>query len=268
MWDEVVVIEVIEKLLGLWLCLVSEDFFYWVVFVGMVLVVVIIVVLIVVNVGFYEVYEYLCYIKMGLFFVDVKFLLLLEYWINDGFMVLFFLIVGIEIKCEMVDGELLDMFCVVLLIFGVIGGMVMFVLIYVVINWSSPGMLYGWGIFMVIDIVFMFGIMVLLGCRVLILLKIFVFVFVIVDDFGVIFVIVFFYGYGFYMDVFFFGVGILVIMLVLNCVWIYFCILYLLLGVVFWYFVYESGLYVIFVGVLIVLVILLCCLVSIEGVVE
>ena len=267
-WDEAAVTEAIEKPLGLRLRLASEDFFHWAASAGMVLVAATIAALIVVNVGFHEAYEYLRHTKMGLFFADAKFSLSLEHWINDGLMALFFLIVGIEIKREMVDGELSDMSRAALPILGAVGGMAMPALIYAAINWNSPDTLHGWGIPMATDIAFTLGIMALLGRRVPTSLKIFVSALAIADDLGAILVIALFYGHGFHMDAFLFGVGILAIMLVLNRARIYARTPYLLLGVVLWYFVYESGLHATLAGVLTALAIPSRRSASIEGVAE
>ena len=267
-WDEAAVTEAIEKPLGLRLRLASEDFFHWAASAGMVLVAATIAALIVVNVGFHEAYEHLRHTKMGLFFADAKFSLSLEHWINDGLMALFFLIVGIEIKREMVDGELSDMSRAALPILGAVGGMAMPALIYVAINWNSPDTLHGWGIPMATDIAFTLGIMALLGRRVPTSLKIFVSSLAIADDLGAILVIALFYGHGFHMDAFLFGVGILAIMLVLNRARIYSRAPYLLLGVVLWYFVYESGLHATLAGVLTALAIPSRRSASIEGVAE
>ena len=141
-------------------------------------------------------------------------------------------------------------------------------LIYVAINWNSPDTLHGWGIPMATDIAFTLGIMALLGRRVPTSLKIFVSALAIADDLGAILVIALFYGHGFHMDAFLFGVGILAIMLVLNRARIYSRTPYLLLGVVLWYFVYESGLHATLAGVLTALAIPSRRSASIEGVAE
>lgn len=119
-----------------------------------------------------------------------KFLLL---WINDGFMVVFFFYVGLELKWEVCEGEFVNFKDIILFVVGVIGGMVLFVLIYVGINWENLVVIVGWVIFVVIDIVFVLGILVLLGSCVFISFKVFLVMFVIIDDIGVIVIIVLFY---------------------------------------------------------------------------
>lgn len=88
---------------------------------------------------------------------------LLLLWINDGLMVVFFFYVGLELKWEICEGELVNFKDIILFVVGVVGGMVLFVLIYVGINWDNFVVIVGWVIFVVIDIVFVLGILVLLG---------------------------------------------------------------------------------------------------------
>lgn len=118
---------------------------------------------------------------------------LLLLWINDGLMVVFFFYVGLELKWEICEGELVNFKDIILFVVGVVGGMVLFVLIYVGINWDNFVVIVGWVIFVVIDIVFVLGILVLLGSWVFMSLKVFLVILVIIDDIGVIVIIVLFY---------------------------------------------------------------------------
>jgi NhaA family Na+:H+ antiporter len=266
-WDEHAITEAIEKPIGLRIRLASEDFFHWAASAGMVLVVSTIAALIIANIGWHETYEHLRHTKLGLTFGEMKFAMPLEAWINDALMAFFFLVVGIEIKREMVDGELSDMSRAALPILGAIGGMLVPAVIYAAINWGQDTA-HGWGIPMATDIAFTLGIMALLGKRVPTSLKIFVSALAIADDLGAILVIAAFYGHGFHLDAFLWAVGIFAIMLLLNRGRVYARMPYLLLGILLWVFVHESGLHATLAGVLTALAIPSRRAANIEGVAE
>lgn len=113
-------------------------------------------------------------------------------------------------------GEFLSFDKVILLIFVVIGGMVVSGLVYVVINWGILENFVGWVIFVVIDIVFVLGVLVFLGICVLVVFKVFLLVVVIIDDLGVIIIIVIFYMLEFLINVLIFLMFGFVVVVVLN----------------------------------------------------
>ncbi|BFM09470.1 Na+/H+ antiporter NhaA [Halioxenophilus aromaticivorans] len=114
-------------------------------------------------------------------------------WINDGLMVMFFFLVGLELKRELVEGELSDKRNVVLPAAGAVGGMVVPAAIYVFFNLHEPAALAGWAIPAATDIAFALGVLSLLGTRVPVALKIFLTSLAIFDDIGAIIVIALFY---------------------------------------------------------------------------
>lgn len=117
----------------------------------------------------------------------------LHHWINDGLMALFFFVVGLELKRELVAGELRSPRNAALPITAAAGGMIIPALIYTVINSGNPAASAGWGIPMATDIAFALGILYLLGDKVPSSLKIFLTAIAIVDDLGAVLVIAFFY---------------------------------------------------------------------------
>jgi len=132
-------------------------------------------------------------IKLGLSLGDFAMEYSLQHWINDGLMAVFFFMVGLEIKREVIAGELSTVKKASLPIAAALGGMIFPALIYVIFNFNNPEHLTGWGTPMATDIAFALGILSLLGKKVNINLKIFLTALAIADDLGAILVIALFY---------------------------------------------------------------------------
>lgn len=170
-------------------------------------------------------------------------------WINDGFMALFFFLVGMEIKRELTTGELASVKKSLLPILAAIGGMLAPALIYSLFNGASP-YAHGWGIPMATDIAFSLGILSLLGKRVPLSLKIFLTALAIIDDLGAILAIAIFYTDALHMLYLYIGAAIFALLLIMNYLRVQRIIFYLIPGLVLWYCVFNSGIHATIAGVL------------------
>lgn len=170
-------------------------------------------------------------------------------WINDGFMVLFFFLVGMEIKRELTTGELASIRKSLLPVLAAIGGMLAPALIYVLFNDGTPYG-HGWGIPMATDIAFSLGIISLLGKRVPISLKIFLTALAIIDDLGAILTIAIFYTDELHTTYLYVGGGIFALLLLLNYLKVQRLIFYFIPGIILWYCIFNSGIHATIAGVL------------------
>lgn len=173
----------------------------------------------------------------------------LEYWINDGLMVIFFLLIGLELEREVYKGELSDIKSALLPVFAAAGGMLVPAGIYLLFNYGTPEQP-GAGIPMATDIAFAIGILSLLGKRVPISIKIFLTALAVIDDLGAILVIAFFYSKGLDLTNLGISMGIFAFLLVLNRLKVHILWIYLLAGVGMWYFMLHSGVHPTITGVL------------------
>ncbi len=178
----------------------------------------------------------------------------LLHWINDGLMAIFFLLVGLEIKREVLVGELSNLCAALLPIIAAIGGAIVPALFYFVIN-AGGGDMRGWAIPMATDIAFAVGILALLGSRIPTPLKIFLTAAAIVDDLVAVLVIAFFYSSGIDAVSLGIGIGILVLLVLVNLFGIRNLAVYLGLGVIVWVMFLQSGIHTTIAGVLLALTI-------------
>lgn len=175
-------------------------------------------------------------------------------WINDGLMAIFFLLVGLEIKREIVEGELSSPKKASLPILCAIGGAAVPALIYLSLN-AGQETASGWGIPMATDIAFALAVINLLGNRVPSSLKIFLAALAIVDDLIAILVIAFFYSSGIEVSYLLYALGGMVILILMNRFNVLNPYLYLIPGVFIWYFIHHSGIHATIAGVLVAMTI-------------
>lgn len=173
----------------------------------------------------------------------------IEYWINDGLMTIFFLLIGLELEREVYQGELSIIKNALLPIFGAIGGMIVPAALYLLFNFGTSTQS-GAGIPMATDIAFALGILSLLGKKVPTSLKIFLTALAVIDDLGAILVIAIFYTKTLLWTNLFIALGIFGFLLILNRLKVKNLIPYLIGGVIMWYFMLNSGVHATITGVL------------------
>jgi len=173
----------------------------------------------------------------------------IHHWINDGLMAIFFFIIGLEIKREILVGELSNIKVAILPILSAIGGMVLPALIYSVFNNGEAGAV-GWGIPMATDIAFAISALVLLGNRVSPALVTFLVALAIVDDLGAVVVIAVFYTEQIHFLPLMLAVVMFLFMIVFNRVGIHAMLPYFIVGLFMWFFMLESGIHATIAGVI------------------
>ncbi len=174
----------------------------------------------------------------------------LEYWINDGLMTIFFLLIGLELEREIYHGELSSIKNATLPLFAAIGGMLVPAAIYLYFNNGLPTQS-GIGIPMATDIAFAIGILSLLGNKVPVSLKIFLTALAVMDDLGAIIVIAVFYTSTIVYANLCIALGIFIALLVLNRFKVFNLIPYIIGGILMWYFMLQSGVHATITGVLV-----------------
>ena len=171
-------------------------------------------------------------------------------WVNDLWMAVFFFLVGLEIKREMLEGELASVSQALLPAGAAFGGMVVPALIYTAINWGGGPALHGWAIPMATDIAFALGILVLLGSRVPASLKVFLTAVAIIDDLGAILVIAFFYTAHLSITMLLAAGAGMLMLWVLNRMRVMAIGPYVVVGLIIWLCVLKSGIHATLAGVI------------------
>ena len=193
------------------------------------------------------------YLSLGI--GDFKLKLTVFHWINDALMAIFFLVVGLEIKREFLEGELSRPKQASLPIIAAIGGMLVPALIYVFFNYDTPETLRGWAIPSATDIAFSIGVLSLLGKRVPLSLKVFLVALAIIDDLGAIVIIAIFYSTDLHLSYLFLMFVAFAILYLFNRNGVKSYIPYIVVGLFMWFFTHESGIHATISGVLLAMTI-------------
>jgi NhaA family Na+:H+ antiporter len=170
-------------------------------------------------------------------------------WINDGLMAVFFFLVGLELKREILEGELSNVRQVALPALGAVGGMAAPALFYAAVNWHDSVAINGWAIPAATDIAFALGVLTLLGDRVPVSLKVFLVTLAVLDDLGAIVIIALFYTAQLSVSALVAAAACLVILAILNVRGVVSIAAYLLVGLVLWTSVLKSGVHATLAGV-------------------
>ena len=221
---------------------------------GLILMVCTLVALFLANGVLYEQYVHVLHTEISFGLGDWQLQKTLHHWINDGLMALFFLVVGLEIKREVIVGELSDPKAAMMPIVAAIGGMVVPALLFYLLNIGGEGAM-GWGIPMATDIAFAVGVLVLLGNRIPKTVLTFLVGLAIVDDLGAVIVIALFYTDQIFANWLIVVAATLVVLVAFNRFGIRKPLPYFVVGVVMWFAMLQSGVHATLAGVLLALTI-------------
>lgn len=172
-------------------------------------------------------------------------------WVNDGLMAVFFFLIGLEIKREIVEGELSSFSQIVLPGVGALGGMIVPAAIYAWLNWGDSVALAGWAIPVATDIAFALALLGVFGSRAPIALKVFLLTLAIFDDFAAIVIIALFYSGDLSLIALFISIAALLVAVTMNRMGVTRISSYILLGIILWVAVLKSGVHATLAGVLI-----------------
>ncbi len=171
-------------------------------------------------------------------------------WINDGLMAIFFLLIGLEVKREILDGQLSSLSQVALPGIAAIGGMAIPALIYVIFNMNNASALNGWAIPAATDIAFALGLLALLGSRVPLSLKLFLLTLAIIDDLGAIVIIAIFYSGELSTTSLIFAAVAIATLFAMNFLGVKRVAAYIVVGIILWICVLKSGVHATLAGVI------------------
>jgi NhaA family Na+:H+ antiporter len=230
-----------------------REFLRWEAAAGIVLIIFSSVALILANSPLANLYEAFNNIPVAVQIAALEIRKPLFLWINDGVMAIFFMLVGLEIKRELLEGELASTSRALLPLMGAIGGMAMPAAIFVAINWDLPENLQGWAIPAATDIAFSLGVLSLLGSRVPLTLKVLLTAIAIIDDLGAIIIIALFYTYDLSTTSLVLAAGATMVLFILNLLGVRRVGVYLVVGAFLWVFVLKSGVHATLAGVVVAL---------------
>ncbi|MBA5761560.1 Na+/H+ antiporter NhaA [Vibrio sp. 404] len=175
----------------------------------------------------------------------------ISHWINDGLMAVFFLLIGLEVKRELLEGALKSRETAIFPAIAAVGGMLAPALVYLAFNFNDPAAIQGWAIPAATDIAFALGIMALLGSRVPISLKVFLLALAIIDDLGVVVIIALFYSGDLSTTALAIGFAMTAALFLLNSRKVTKLLPYMIVGAILWVAVLKSGVHATLAGVVI-----------------
>ena len=181
---------------------------------------------------------------------DFNFTKSVSHWVNDGLMAIFFFVIGLELKREILEGELSSFDRMVLPAIAAVGGMAAPALIYILININNPENMSGWAIPTATDIAFSLAVLLIIGKSVPLSLKVFLLSLAIIDDLGAVLIIAFFYTAEISSIYLLYSLIVFGLLVVVNLSGNQRMYIYMILGIFLWYFVLKSGVHATIAGVL------------------
>ena len=201
------------------------------------------------NSSYGYLYESLWQYKLGIGTQDFQLSKPLILWVNDGLMAVFFFLIGLEIKRELLIGELNSVRKAAFPFFAALGGMLIPIILFLTLN-QNPETSNGWGIPMAADIAFSLAILKMLGKRVPLALKVFLTAFAIIDDIGAVLIIAVFYSSGINWMLLIVALILLLILSFLSFHKLYFKYLYFIFGIIIWFLFLKAGIHPTVAGIL------------------
>ena len=206
--------------------------------------------LIIVNSPLQSLYYDLKYLPLSIDIGQFTLSKSVEHWVNDGLMAIFFFVIGLELKREILEGELSSFSKIVSPGIAAVGGMVIPALIYIYINYDFQQNLVGWAIPTATDIAFSLAILLIIGDKVPIGLKIFLLSLAIIDDLGAVLIIAFFYSSDLQILYLLYGAIFFTSLILINYLGVQQKIFYIILGIFLWYCILKSGVHGTLAGIL------------------
>ena len=251
-WDESSFADAMLGRLGHRVRAAALDFAAWAPSAGILLLIAAVLAVVLTNSGFGPAFQAFWEQTFGFSFGARSFSLPLIDWINDGLLTIFFLVVGLEIKREFTVGHLASAREAALPIAAAIGGMVLPAGLYALIIPSGPWA-HGWGVPMATDTAFAIALIVMMGARVPVSLRIFLTATAIVDDIGAILVVAIFYSDAIHVEYLIAAGAVIAALALLTTARVYSVMPYALLGILLWFCVHEGGLHATLAGVILAL---------------
>ena len=206
--------------------------------------------LITVNSPLQSLYYDIKYTDIPISLGDFNFTKSVSHWVNDGLMAIFFFVIGLELKREILEGELSSFDRMVLPAIAAVGGMAAPALVYILININNPENMSGWAIPTATDIAFSLAVLLIIGKSVPLSLKVFLLSLAIIDDLGAVLIIAFFYTAEISSVYLLYSLIVFGLLVVVNLSGNQKMYIYMILGIFLWYFVLKSGVHATIAGVL------------------